>query len=90
MIYKRLHRNLKIERHAPHYKPRMKTRRYCLTTRTSCDFIEDERHVLLYCPFYDDFRENWFNIAKNYTVNFMSFNNEEKNMFYYQMYIWLK
>ena len=45
------------------------------------DFIEDETHVLVNCPFYDDFRENLFNVAKSYTVDFMSFNNEEKIMF---------
>ena len=45
------------------------------------DFIEDEAHVLLNCPFYDDVRENLFNVAKSYTVDFMSFNNEEKIMF---------
>jgi hypothetical protein len=28
------------------------------------DFIEDEAHVLLNCPFYDDVRENLFNVAK--------------------------
>lgn len=27
------------------------------------DFIEDETHVFLHCPFYDDFTENLFNIA---------------------------
>jgi regulator of RNase E activity RraB len=30
------------------------------------DFIED---VLLNCPFYDDVRENLFNVAKSYTVD---------------------
>ena len=45
------------------------------------DSIEDETHVLLNCPFYDAFRENVFNVAKSYTVDFMSFNNEEKIMF---------
>jgi hypothetical protein len=45
------------------------------------DFIEDEAHVLLNCTLYDDFRENLFNVAKSYTVDFMSFNNEEKIMF---------
>jgi hypothetical protein len=45
------------------------------------DFIEDETHVLLKCPFYDDYRENLFNVAKSYTIDFMSFNNEEKIMF---------
>ena len=45
------------------------------------DFIEDETHVLLNCPFYDDFRENLFNVVKSYTFDFMSFNNEEKIMF---------
>ena len=43
--------------------------------------IEDETHVLLNCPFYDDFRENLFNVAKSYTVDIMSFNNEEKILF---------
>jgi hypothetical protein len=45
------------------------------------DFIEDETHVLLNCPFYYDFRGNLFTVAKGYTVDFMSFNNEEKIMF---------
>ena len=36
------------------------------------DFLEDETHVLLNCPFYDDYRENLFNVAKSYTVDFMS------------------
>jgi hypothetical protein len=45
------------------------------------DFIEDETHVLLNCPFYDDFRENLFNVAKSYTVDFMSSNNEENILF---------
>jgi hypothetical protein len=45
------------------------------------DFIEDETHILLNCPFYDDFRGNLLNVAKSYTVDFMSFNNEEKIMF---------
>ena len=45
------------------------------------DFIEDEAHVLLNCPFYDDVRENLFNVAKSYNVDFMSFNNEGKIMF---------
>ena len=40
-----------------------------------------KHNVLLNCPFYDDFRENLFNVAKSYTVDFMSFNNEEKIMF---------
>jgi len=36
-------------------------------------------YVFLNCPFYDDFRENVFiNVLKRYTVDFMSFNNEEK------------
>ena len=45
------------------------------------DYTEDETHILLNCPFYDDFRENLFNVAKSLTVDFMSFNNEEKIMF---------
>ena len=45
------------------------------------DFIENETHVFLNCPFYDDFRENLFNVPKHYTVDFMSFNNEEKIIF---------
>jgi hypothetical protein len=32
------------------------------------DFIEDETHVLLNCPFYD-FRENSFNVAKSLKVH---------------------
>ena len=42
------------------------------------DFIEDETHVLLNCPFHDDFREKLFNVEKNFRVDFMSFKNEEK------------
>ena len=44
------------------------------------DFIKDKTHILLNCPFYDDFRENVFDLAKRYTVDFLSFNNEEKIM----------
>ena len=42
--------------------------------------IEDETQVFLNCPFYDDFRENLFNVANCCIVDFMSFNNEEKIM----------
>jgi hypothetical protein len=39
------------------------------------DFIEDETHVLLNCPFYDDFRENLLNVAKSYKSFTCSSNN---------------
>ena len=38
------------------------------------NLIEDETHVLLNCPFYDNFRENVFNVAKSW---FYALNNEE-------------
>jgi hypothetical protein len=50
--------------------------------------IEDETHVLLNCPFYDDFRENLFNVAKCCIVDFMSFNNEEKIMLLFSIFFY--
>jgi hypothetical protein len=40
--------------------------------------VEDESHVILNCPLYDDIRNTLLNSARSSSANFDSFNNVEK------------
>ena len=63
---------------------RLETGRYeklqvCDRTCFNCtSIVEDELHVLIHCPLYDDLRFNLFNEATSVCLNFQTLNDEEK------------
>ena len=47
-----------------------------------CDvFIEDEAHVLLRCPLYDDFRNHLYYVAETFNDNFNTLDDNQKLVF---------
>ena len=42
------------------------------------NILEDEAHVILSCPLYDDFRKKIFDEATHFNSDFMSFHDKQK------------
>ena len=66
---------------------RIETGRYegldlsCRTCPVCKNGIEDEKHVILKCPQYDDIRQQLFNRAATVNDNFIGFSDIEKLVF---------
>ena len=48
------------------------------------DQIEDEKHVLLYCPLYADLREKLFNEVKRSNVHFIILSDDDKFIYLFK------
>ncbi len=66
---------LKIE--TGRYERKELDERLCI----NCDNVEDEKHVLLKCPLYEDLRQSMFIDVVGHNNNFLTLSDNEKNLF---------